>query len=531
MTLKSLKQTKMKTKKLYTAAAAAILSLGAASCSDFLEVDPSTQVSEVEFYKTEEDMLKGLYAVINEVQTRLPEVMSYSSLLSDESETGGGLGEGMWKEWVDQFQYTPTNAFGKWGYGSWWNEWDFGLFNGVVAANLLIDKLDASSLPAEISDPMRAEARFYRALFYYYLWMDYEEIPLQEHYLTADQMYSVHQGTRQEVYEFMLSDLAPEIIKNLPARQSTVQGRVCQEAAKLLRAKIILFHRDAAAYQSALDDLKSMIGGYMTLNTDFRLLWLKEGEWCPESIFEVCYAGNNSGESFALCHSLSGRGISDPRSADQGGLYDGYGQNTVPSTVVRRWDAADTRLEGSIITYEDEARKVDALVAAGELPAGSKFIWSTEQEKYEGFGHYKYHARKESTSASNPGSNHYNSWRLFRYADVLLLAAELDCRIKNAGTADAQTWLDMIRDRAFQDKNHRVEIKGKSLTAALDILFEERGLEFFDEMQRWFDIMRFDKGVELLGDKGFTEKHRYFPIDQTEIDRSNGGLRQSPSWR
>ena len=98
----------MKTKKLYTAAAAAILSLGAASCSDFLEVDPSTQVSEVEFYKTEEDMLKGLYAVINEVQTRLPEVMSYSSLLSDESETGGGLGEGMWKEWVDQFQYTPT---------------------------------------------------------------------------------------------------------------------------------------------------------------------------------------------------------------------------------------------------------------------------------------------------------------------------------------------------------------------------------------------------------------------------------------
>ena len=77
MTLKSLKQTKMKTKKLYTAAAAAILSLGAASCSDFLEVDPSTQVSEVEFYKTEEDMLKGLYAVINEVQTRLPEVMSY----------------------------------------------------------------------------------------------------------------------------------------------------------------------------------------------------------------------------------------------------------------------------------------------------------------------------------------------------------------------------------------------------------------------------------------------------------------------
>ena len=65
----------------------------------------------------------------------------------------------------------------------------------------------------------------------------------------------------------------------------------------------------------------------------------------------------------------------------------------------------------------------------------------------------------------------------------------------------------------------------------LDILFKERGYEFIDEMQRWFDILRFDKGTEILGSKGWTEKYRYFPIDQSEIDRSKGGLTQNPGWK
>ena len=51
-----------------------------------------------------------------------------------------------------------------------------------------------------------------------------------------------------------------------------------------------------------------------------------------------------------------------------------------------------------------------------------------------------------------------------------------------------------------------------------------------DEMQRWFDILRFDKGTEILGSKGWTEKYRYFPIDQSEIDRTNGFLTQNPGW-
>ena len=518
--------------KIIKMAAACCLAASMVSCSDFLETSPRTQISETEFYQTKDDMDKALAAVINEMQTRMPEVWSYSSLLSDESETGGGIGEGAYKTKWDNFTYDANSCFGAWGFGSWWNEWDFGLFNGVTAANLVIDNIHKGGLEPSFTQPVEAEARFYRAFFYNYLFMGYEQVPLIDRYLSASEMYNVHKGTRQEIYDLMMADLSDDVIQHLPERSQTQQGRVCRDAAVLLRAKIALFHRDEKMYPKALANLKEIIqSGRYSLATDYKSLWLKAGEWGPESIYEVCFAGNNSGEGFGLARSLGGRNIVDPRSAEQGGLCEGYGQNTMPSTIYKMFENGDTRREGTVIVYADEAKKVQQLVESGELPQGSTFNISDQQENYEGLGHYKLHPRKETTSAVNPTDNYFNSWRIYRYADVLLLAAELDIRIDGAASAEAQGWFDQVRDRAFKDKKHRISLQGKSRQELLDIIFRERGYEFIDEMQRWFDIMRFDKGTEILGKKGWTEKYRYFPIDQSEIDRSEGGLTQNPGWQ
>lgn len=502
-----------------------------ASCSDFLEINPRTQVSETEFYKTEGDMMMGMYAIMNEVQIRLMEVWSYSSLLSDESESGGGLGEGQWKTKWDTFTYDATNCFGAYGAGSWWNEWDFGVYHGVVASNLLIDQLAKSNLNPAFVNSLSAEARFYRALFYNYLFMGYEQFPLIKGYLAAADMYTVPKGSRQETYEFMMSDLDDNVIEFLPERSTTPQGRICRDAAKLLRAKIILFHRDESKYQLALSDMKEIITSERyTLNPDYLNLWVKAGEWGKESIYEIAYAGGNSGEGIGLGRSVGGRNINDPRSAEQGGLMEGYGQNTMPSTIYNMFEPGDTRREGTVIVYADEVAKVEQLAASGKLPAGSTFGVSNQQEKYEGLGHYKYHPRKETASDVDPLNNYFFSYRFYRYADVLLLAVELEARISGSINSDAQGWFNQIRDRAFQDTNHRIDLSGKSKQELLDIIFKERGYEFIDEMQRWFDILRFDKGAEILSSKGWTEKFRYFPIDQSEMDRAKGGLVQNPGW-
>ena len=503
-----------------------------ASCDDFLQTNPRTEIAEKEFYKNESEMMMGLYATMNEVQVRIMEIWSYSSLLSDESETGGGIGEGQWKTKWDNFTYGPSNCFGEWGYGSWWNEWDYGVFHGVIAANILLDKLGNSDLDPTFTNSITAEARFLRALFYNYLFMGYEQFPLIKERLTVDEIYTVAKGTRQEIYEFMLSDLEDEVTKYLPAKASTNQGRVCRDAAKLLRAKIILFHRDETKYQMALDDLKEIITSKRyKLDPDYLHLWLKDGEWGTESIYEIAFAGENSGEGNGLGRALGGRDIIDPRSAEQGGLMHGYGQNTMPSTIYDMFESGDTRREGTVIVYADEIKKVQDMIDDGTLPSGtSPFVMSDRQENYEGLGHYKYHPRKETASSIDPINNYFFSYRFYRYADVLLLAVELEARINGTVSSEAQGWFDQIRDRAFQDENHRIALSGKSKQEILDILFEERRYEFTDEMQRWFDILRFDKGTEILASKGWTEKFRYFPIDQTEMDRAQGHLTQNPGW-
>lgn len=514
-----------------TLAIAAATMVAASSCSDFLEIYPRTSISESEFYKTEDDMMKGLYAIMDEVQGRLTEVFSYASLLSDESETGGGIGEGVWKVKWDTFTYTPSSCFGEYWCGSWWNEWDFGLFNGVTAANLLIDKLAECDLDESFVKPLSAEAKFYRALFYYYLWMGYEQVPLIKGYLAADEMYAVQKGTRDEIYNFMLEDLADDIISNLPDRKATLKGRICRQAAILLRTKIILFHRDESKYPAALNDMKSIISSNVfQLNPDYLKIWLKEGEWCSESMYEVAFASDNTNEGNKIGLSLGGRNISDPRSGEQGGLMSGYGQCTMPSTIYNIFEEGDTRREGTVIVYADEAKKVQDLVAAGKLDAGSTFVVDDKQENYEGLGHYKHHPRKETYTSGAWEHNYAFSWRIFRYADVLLTATELEARINGSVSAEGQGWFDQIRDRAFGNTSHRISLAGKSKSEILDILFQERQYEFTDEMQRWFDILRFDKGTEILGSKGWTEQRRYFPIDDSEISNSNGMLTQNPGW-
>lgn len=507
------------------------LLISTTACTDFLETNPRTQVSTEEFYKTENGVKAGLYAVMKEVQNRLMEVHSYSTLLSDEAETGGGIGEGVWKKKWNNFTYTPTDCFSNpWYTGTgWWNEWDMGLYVGVVAANILIDEVNKSGLNQAFVRSIDAETRFYRALFYDYLFMGYKEIPLLTgQFTSSDDLYKVGNASRQEVYEFLLSDLSDEVIQYLPERTATQKGRICRDAAKVLRAKIILFQHDESRYAQALADMREIANNpFYQLDPDYKHLWHKDGEWGKESIYEIGMAGNNSGMNNKVA-TVGGRDIVDPRTAEQGGLMSGYGQLTMTWAIYDMFAPGDKRREGTVIVYADE--DADAMAKTG-----SHFSVSDQQEGVDPsrglLGNYKYHPRKESyTSGSDQVNSQNMSFRFYRFSDVLLLGAELKVRISGDADSEAQGWFDKIRDRAFGDTNHRIALnKGKD--ANLDILFKERFYEFAFEMQRWFDILRFDKGAEILGAKGWTEKHRYFPIDQNEIDQSKGALTQDEAWK
>jgi hypothetical protein len=70
----------------------------------------------------------------------------------------------------------------------------------------------------------------------------------------------------------------------------------------------------------------------------------------------------------------------------------------------------------------------------------------------------------------------YEDYVSIRYADVLLMAAEL-------GSANAQTYFDKVRQRAFGDNFSSVPV-------SQDNIMNERHLEFACEGIRYWDLLR-----------------------------------------
>jgi len=135
---------------------------------------------------------------------------------------------------------------------------------------------------------------------------------------------------------------------------------------------------------------------------------------------------------------------------------------------------------------------------------------------YEGYMRLKYVTRPSATSSTGvPDLNYAINWRILRYADVLLMAAEAYNKTDNDPAAQAE--LFKVRNRAgFSDP----------ITAIGDDLFnmivKEREIELAFEGSRYWDLVRWGLAEQELSDIGFVKgKHEVFPIPKNEIIANN----------
>ena len=146
-----------------------------------------------------------------------------------------------------------------------------------------------------------------------------------------------------------------------------------------------------------------------------------------------------------------------------------------------------------------------------------------------GFSNDWYMGRADGYSnyigSDSPELNFRTNLRIYRFSETLLRAAELLVRT-GGDQATADLYLNTVRARAFSTTEPKMKDSDKR-EASLDNLLEEYHLEFALEGHRFFDLVRFGKAEEVLGAKGYTAQKRYLPIPQTEIDRSEGTLKQN----
>jgi hypothetical protein len=413
-----------------------------------------------------------------------------------------------------------------------WN----GHYTAIARVNQALSVLNDATFDPGLKNRLIGETRFLRGYFYFNLVRLFGGVPLILRVPTiADQTNPafVTRTSSDSVYAAIIADFQ-FAVDNLPLRggPGATEGRVNKGTAEAYLAKVYLYQKN---YQKAYDLTTDIMtsGKFSLVPYPYYAQVFREhsvlangvpvgGNNNSESMFEVQAAKNNACDAISKLYS-NGQG---PR-ATKGwinvfGNYTyngdlGFGLNTPSADLANAYEANDTRKAGTIIFVQP----------TGGANAGT-FLWdgfriptqdSVQNPRYN----YKaYHSPVAETVACNGPDDKDDKpkdIRLMRFADVLLINAEAAVQIGNTGAA--QIALDSIRHRAGL----------ASVPATINNIWKERRVELAMECDRFFDVIRQGRGVQVFGPLGFTaNKNEVFPIPQNQIDLSGGKLKQNPGY-
>lgn len=473
------------------------------ACTDFLELNPKTQISEQEYFKTESDIFKALTGVYNVLQAGHDGSHYYFSLsadvMSDDLNAGGGdATDIVILQVLDNFTVSPiTNPGGLWSQ----------YYKGINRANTVIAKIPQASGNPEVLSRYKAEAHLLRSVYYYWLWLYYGNLViLTENIENPSEYYSQKQSSPDEVYNFLIKELDEHVIGKLPMSVTGAEnGRLTDAAAIALKAKIVLYQNDQSRYAAIVEDMNKVVNsGEYDLMSDFGQIWLQAGEHCKESIFEVEFSVDNGTMMPQL---IFPRGFTDPF----GVFVEGWGFGTLNKDVVDLYPEGDIRKDASVFAIDDSVKRYEN--------AEKNYVF-TPAYQHTGYFLKKYAPRTGYYESQRFRLKH--NIRVFRYSDILLMAAEAMLKSKGNQSA-AQDYYGRVWKRARPEA-------GNAPAVTLDNIYLERRLEFVGEGHRYWDLIRTNKAAEVLGGKGWQEKNRYLPIPDAEITKAQGSLTQNPGY-
>lgn len=564
-----------------------LASMGLASCTaGFLDVESKKESTTDNFYRTESDAWRALIGCYDGWQCTTSSAgcaFYYASeIMADECFAGVGVTDARNYQVIDRFDASQSPS----DMNILENEWK-NYYAAIYRCNELLAHEDQISWTSEdTKGTYMGECRAIRALCYFDMVRMWGNIPL----FTDPVNENRPQADPDEVYNVIFSDLL-YAVNNIPASAypksaaASNDGHITKYAASALLARVYLFYTgyygkepqvEGVTKASVLQGLEDFIAvaeseGY-GLVEEFKNLWpaastswtLNEstGDYEQTSTYagdgnkEVVlaqkfnytqdYNGNNDGNRWLvnmglrnyLGHAPYGRG---------------WGGCTVNPKMWTVYGTGDERREASIINLVGEG-----IADEPDFEASYK-----DQREYTGYTVKKYTPMSKWTKDDASGTwslvdevadlgegdfqiSQYQNFIVMRYADVLLMAAEL-------GSPNAQEYLNEVRQRAYtaedEEGNLTLSTNYREVTATKDNIMNERMLEFAFEGQRYWDLLR--QGVEYAASQIATntavtsggnpdnvtieasdivEKQGLSQIPNNQITLSNGVLKQNTGW-
>ena len=481
-------------------------------CSDVVEFNPQDEyaVTETDYLQTPLDYQTMAVSCYTPSQW-LNQVMVIGDVASDNAVAGGeNASDVLYFQNIDDFDYQFLANNGV--LEDIWKS----AYEGVNRTNYLLKYKDVNLLGNTISfdgkDALFGEILFLRAYYYFNLTRMFGDVVLfTDGKLGLSDFDGLVRAPQADVYAQIETDLIDAIkVLSLSAPQ---KGRITKYAAQALLGKVYLYE---SKFDLAVPLLEEVVNGPFSLVSNFDDIFLLKGENGTESVYEIQYSngspyynwsGQTRGQGNYAVQQGGVRGLNG--SADMP-FNPGWSTNLPTQDLAAAYEVGDQRKDATCF---------DVAAYAANNP-NLNVTFTVAPFKNTDLYNKKYLPRKGQTSGQIE-LNYENNQRIIRYSDVLLMAAEANLLASTGSASKAQTYLDLVRDRAFGDANHRVSV-------TVQTVWKERRLELGMEGDRFFDLVRTGQASNVLGSRYNTVTKGLFPIPQREIDIS--GLSQNEGY-
>lgn len=477
----------------------------AAGCSeDFLDQPPRSALTVGSFPANEEDAVLATNACYNSMRSWQINTGGFPlyDIMADDATKGTAPGDGTAIAPYENFEHTASEGSTERYYKT--------LYEAVRRTNLVVNEVPDVDMDNELRDRLVAEGRFLRAYFYSLLVRGFGDVPKVE---VTDPPLDLGRAPVSEILnDIIYPDLefAQSILPEKSQYDMNEAGRATRGAALALEARIRLYFGDFEEVEILTGQI--IQSGEYSLVPDFADVHAWDNELNEESIFEVPAIPDNfanGGNQYANTQGVRG-------TPNKGW---GFGRPAYP--LIRTWEENnDPRRDPSILflgevidglTIIGDGSTPDTTLSNGqivEIECYNQKVWFPGPTAVESFGHNR---------------------RIIRYADVLLMHAE--ALNENGKSGAALDFLNQIRERARGDEDVLPDITTTNTDELRQAILEERYFELAFEGLRFWDLVRTDRAVEVLGPLGFQEnKNELFPIPQSEIDISQGRITQNPGY-
>lgn len=573
----------MKFPKILMAAAAASTMM-LSSCYD-LDRFPDNQLSAGTFFKTEAHAKQAMMAVYSQMQN--DNVYGYAGFSLD---CLGGVSFGYDNPSFQTIQ-RGTVAVNAAYFSNFWTN----IYEGVARANNVIQNIDGVDMSDQLKAQYIGEAKFMRAVYYFYLLNLYGGVPIyDETTIIAEEFTEMKKprSSEEEVRNFILADLnAAEA--SLPVKWDAANaGRATTGSATALKGKVLLYGKQ---YQAAADCFSKVISsGNYALYPDYAGLFLPGGDESSEMIFAIQNLGGVGQDiGMPMCFYLGARAAfgscwnnvmpatsfvdsyewSDGRPFNWDEVFPGYNEdNNIKAEV---WYSTPNSSKTAILEYtphkaallEMYAKRDPRMATSIILPYTNYDGWANNANHVFEFAIFKGMGIPNNGAYINVNGNHESYlWRKFvpegnmngainnradtpinfpliRFADVLLMQAE--CLNELGKQSEAVALINQVRSRAgMPGLNSGPDyLAANSKDEVFNRIRHERAVELACEGHSYFDMKRWGLLKTLNGRKEWyiTGSKSLYTRSVTDRDTywpipsgeidKNPDLVQNPGWQ